>query len=158
MSSYRHLQHTGVTTNTHKTLPSGETKRLDSVYNISLTAHTHTHTPQKHTHTHTHTHNKNTHTRASAPFKLSWLYPNCLTACTHLSALNTNTPNFYVFQQPQNLTFIFRWSNMSADGASTPVRCPQNVCWQGGIRDLLRRCTWTACIVVDEDAYCATDW
>ena len=36
-----------------------------------------------------------------------------------------------------------------------PVRCPQNVCWQRAIKDLLRRCTWTAYFVVDEDAYFA---
>jgi hypothetical protein len=39
--------------------------------------------------------------------------------------------------------------------ASTPVCSPLNICWRRGIRDLLRHCTWTACFVVDEDAYIA---
>ena len=45
---------------------------------------------------------------------------------------------FWLVQQPEIHTVSFRWSCRSVDGASTPACCPHNVCWQHGIKDLVR--------------------
>ena len=52
------------------------------------------------------------------------------------------------------------YSDYRADQSTEPPR-PSAVhrmfCWKRGVKDLVCHCTWTACFVVDEDAYFARD-